>query len=93
MVVHAVWGSHINDAFDAAKLKQLDLHAASRGQHHMYLAVNKIREYGSRLYCCNVPLLSHKVFKRLAVHVSFSDFCLSIHELSRQLVTGSMRFL
>ncbi len=44
VVVHAVLGSNINDDFHAANLKQLDLHAASRGQHrdHMYLAVDKI---------------------------------------------------
>jgi len=39
MVVHAVLGGNISDDFDAAELKQLDLHAASRGQHHMYLAI------------------------------------------------------
>lgn len=39
MVVH---GCDISDDFDAAELKQLDLHAASRGQHHMYLAIIKL---------------------------------------------------
>lgn len=42
MVAHAVLGSNINNDFDAAKPKQLHLHAATKGQHHMYLAVDRI---------------------------------------------------
>lgn len=42
MVVHAVLGHNISNDFDAAELEQLDLHAASKGQHHMYLAIIKL---------------------------------------------------
>lgn len=39
---HAELGRNMNADYEAAKLKQFDLHAASQGQHHMYLAVDKI---------------------------------------------------